>query len=488
MRGDEARKGEPNAHAIKDGDNALLAQLDEKDRQDSRGMKVQTDAGTPAPSEQPMDLLVAGSKEGDSNFPGNPNVKLVTPEEKNSYYTWRDTAALQAKDGAGLPPVVTQRDSLDPNDQPQSTAIGLGPTAHRALKQESVAAAKPAGRASGALQSQASKGTYNSLGPGDPFTAPSQKSREELGVAYGGKRGSRLDDSRAQLEGKAKADESAKKLAKQEQDFTKHLGDLEEQDTFSPGQAPAKAPADEAQVRLRQLLERADSAEVERLARLRGAQMQVNGGLHDFGYISGEDRDNELSLRQLYFQLTPEQRAQLLDQECRRVFDGCRRRPDERPRDMFFRYWGDNPFEITALDSLSTFSVDVDTASYALARRYLVEDKLPEKAQIRTEEFVNYFKADVAAPTHGTFAIHTDLAPSRFAQPANSTWTLRVVVRGKELAKEERKPLHLTCVIDCSGSMREQNRMETVKDTLRLLLTQLKGGDMVGLVAFRIAG
>ncbi len=232
------------------------------------------------------------------------------------------------------------------------------------------------------------------------------------------------------------------------------------------------------------MLERADSAEVERLARLRGAQMQVNGGLHDFGYISGEDRDNELSLRQLYFQLTPEQRAQLLDQECRRVFDGCRRRPDERPRDMFFRYWGDNPFEITALDSLSTFSVDVDTASYALARRYLVEDKLPEKAQIRTEEFVNYFKADVAAPTHGTFAIHTDLAPSRFAQPANSTWTLRVVVRGKELAKEERKPLHLTCVIDCSGSMREQNRMETVKDTLRLLLTQLKGGDMVGLVAF----
>jgi Ca-activated chloride channel family protein len=151
---------------------------------------------------------------------------------------------------------------------------------------------------------------------------------------------------------------------------------------------------------------------------------------------------------------------------------------------MFFRYWGDNPFEITALDPLSTFSADVDTASYTLARRYLVEGKLPEKAQIRTEEFVNYFKADVAAPKHGVFAIRTDLAPSRFAQPANSTWTLRVVVRGKELPKEERKPLRLTCVIDCSGSMREQNRLETVKDTLRLLLTQLNSADMVGIVAY----
>ncbi len=172
----------------------------------------------------------------------------------------------------------------------------------------------------------------------------------------------------------------------------------------------------------------------------------------------------------------------MLEVECQGA--RCCRLPNERPRDMFFRYWGDNPFEITALDPLSTFAADVDTASYALARRYLVEGKLPEKAQIRTEEFVNYFKADVAAPLHDTFAIHTDLAPSRFAQPANSTWTLRVVVRGQELAQSERKPLHLTCVIDCSGSMREQNRMETVKDTLRLLMTQLNAADQVGIVAF----
>jgi len=199
--------------------------------------------------------------------------------------------------------------------------------------------------------------------------------------------------------------------------------------------------------------------------------------------LYGGDDDAQREQR-YYWQLTPAEQQTYLDQRCRRILDGCRPMPNERPRDMFFRFWGDNPFEVAALDKLSTFSADVDTASYALARRYLNEGNVPEKAQIRTEEFVNYFKADVAAPTKGTFAIHTDLAPSRFAQPANSTWTLRVVVRGKELAKEERKPLHLTCVIDCSGSMREQNRMETVKDTLRLLLAQLNSADMVGIVAF----
>ncbi|MBK7642449.1 MAG: von Willebrand factor type A domain-containing protein [Planctomycetes bacterium] len=257
-------------------------------------------------------------------------------------------------------------------------------------------------------------------------------------------------------------------------------------DSFAPytwrdTQASSRPAADDVQDRVALLLQSAENAKGERLARLEDKTAQLKG----LGYTSGELRDNdEATLQQLYFKLSPAERAQVLDHECRRVFDSCRRRPNEAPRDMFFRYWGDNPFEITALDPLSTFSADVDTASYALARRYLVEGRLPEKAQIRTEEFVNYFKGDVPPPTHGTFAIHTDLAPTRFAQPANSTWTLRVVVRGEELAKEERKPLHLSFVIDCSGSMREQNRMETVKDTLRLLLTQLNAADQVGIVAF----
>lgn len=192
--------------------------------------------------------------------------------------------------------------------------------------------------------------------------------------------------------------------------------------------------------------------------------------------------------------ITPEvrtrYRGEYVDHWCRRILIDCRRRPNERPRDMFFRFWGDNPFELSALDPLSTFSADVDTASYTLARRYLNEGHLPQKAQIRTEEFVNYFKTDVPSPEKGVFAIDTVLAPSRFgnAGPTDATATqrdmLRVVIRGKDVAKAERKPLALTFVVDCSGSMKEQNRMEMVKHAMRLLVSQLDARDSIAIVKF----
>jgi len=498
------RKAEASSSEVEADQSTLLVQLDEKDKREQAGNKVLTDAGTPAASTAPVDMIVLGESapevmnpppvDASTLYPNNPNVPI---DPNSRYYTWRDTNGLQSKDGAIMPPAVTQRQSIDANEQ-QSTVIGAGTVAHGAATRGNAGPAGLAGRPAGAATSKLGKGTYR--GPGDSVTAgagggaagptssgaPAEKSREELGLAYGGERRSGVDDLKAQTEGKAKAEDLAKKSAETARENPGFSGAVNSESFFqSKADIQAPSPADEAQMRLRQLLERSDRAELERLAWLKGDAQSQDAGrrLRGMGYI-GDARDNEASLRELYFKLTPEQRAALLDQECRRVFDGCRRLPNERPRDMFFRYWGDNPFEITALDALSTFSADVDTASYTLARRYLVEGRLPEKAQIRTEEFVNYFKADVAAPTKGVFAIHTDLAPSRFAQPANSTWTLRVVVRGKDLAKEERKPLHLTCVIDCSGSMREQNRMETVKDTLRLLLTQLRDGDMIGIVAF----
>ncbi|MBK7878492.1 MAG: von Willebrand factor type A domain-containing protein [Planctomycetes bacterium] len=179
-----------------------------------------------------------------------------------------------------------------------------------------------------------------------------------------------------------------------------------------------------------------------------------------------------------------------VDHWCQRIRRHCERRPDEKPRDMFFRFWGDNPFELSALDPLSTFSADVDTASYALARRYLREGKIPEKAQVRTEEFVNSFKADVPPPTQGTFGITATLAPSRYgaANPGEATTSahdlLRVVIRGKDVAKTERKPLALTFVVDVSGSMKEQNRIEMVKHAMRLLVSQLDARDSIAIVKF----
>ncbi|MEZ5976338.1 MAG: von Willebrand factor type A domain-containing protein [Planctomycetota bacterium] len=169
---------------------------------------------------------------------------------------------------------------------------------------------------------------------------------------------------------------------------------------------------------------------------------------------------------------------------CQEIVVTCTPRPKDSLRDMYFRWWGDNPFVYTSSDPLATFAADVDTASYTLARRYLVDGYLPTKEQIRTEEFVNYFDGDVAPPTDAqTFAVESQVVQSPFGGGANR-YMLRVGVRGKVVPKNERPPMSLVYVVDTSGSMREGNRMELVKHSLRLLGTELDGRDQVGIVAF----
>ena len=226
-------------------------------------------------------------------------------------------------------------------------------------------------------------------------------------------------------------------------------------------------------------------------AALAGASVDVRDRLDDtdkdedyldaggfvFGVGDKEEARKVAERRRLREEDALRKRYDHLRAQCIAPWDG------KRPRDMFFRYWGDNPFELALLDRQSTFSVDVDTASYTLARRYLVENQLPSKEQIRTEEFVNYFKGDVPPPTEGTFAVATEFAPSLFGGDSNA-WMLRVAVRGKEISKSERQPVALTFVVDVSGSMREGARLELVKHSLRLLVSQLDPADSISLVKF----
>jgi Ca-activated chloride channel family protein len=191
------------------------------------------------------------------------------------------------------------------------------------------------------------------------------------------------------------------------------------------------------------------------------------GFLRELGYVDGDDDEHH---------------HVDLPARCDELVRFCRIRPQETPSMMFFRCWGDNPFEFAALDRLSTFAADVDTASYALARNYLARGLMPTKEQIRTEEFINSFATDVPAPLEDTFALALDLAPSRFAK--SGEWMLRVVLKGKEVAAAERPRLALTFVVDGSGSMQQENRLELVKHALRLLAGQLDGNDAVAIVAF----
>ncbi|PCH83025.1 MAG: hypothetical protein COB96_01240 [Planctomycetota bacterium] len=164
------------------------------------------------------------------------------------------------------------------------------------------------------------------------------------------------------------------------------------------------------------------------------------------------------------------------------------RRPHESPRDMFFRYYGDNPAVRAREDALSTFAADVDTASWALARNYLVNNNVPEKAAIRTEEFLNWFDFEMSAPADQDFAVYLNSAPSRYAHRQGEgeylPQLLNIGIKARAIAAGNRKPLNLVFVVDRSGSMRKGVRMELVKRSLELLIDQLRDDDTVGIVSF----
>jgi Ca-activated chloride channel family protein len=152
------------------------------------------------------------------------------------------------------------------------------------------------------------------------------------------------------------------------------------------------------------------------------------------------------------------------------------------PADMFFQDYGVNPFEDPAEDHLSTFALDVDTASYSLARRYVTDGQLPPPEAVRVEEFVNYFDQGYAPPPDVAFALYADGAPSPFH--ADGSYLLRIGVQGYQVPDALRKPAVLTFVVDVSGSMDMENRLGLVKRSLELLVERLRADDTVSLVVY----
>lgn len=158
--------------------------------------------------------------------------------------------------------------------------------------------------------------------------------------------------------------------------------------------------------------------------------------------------------------------------------------PNSAPyHDVFFQAHGTNPFIDTEDDALSTFGMDVDTASYAVTRRYLRDGNLPPPEAVRVEEFVNAFDYDYTPPTDDTFAIHLEGAPSKFGE-GKRLQLLRIGIQGYIVPDADRKDAKLTFVIDVSGSMSLETRLELVKKALRLLVDQLRDGDEIGIVIY----
>lgn len=151
--------------------------------------------------------------------------------------------------------------------------------------------------------------------------------------------------------------------------------------------------------------------------------------------------------------------------------------------DVFFKSSGTNPFIDTEDDALSTFGMDVDTASYTVMRRFLRDELLPPSEAIRVEEFVNTFAYNYTPPSDETFAIHLEGAPSKFGE-GKRLQLLRIGIQGRVIPDTDRKNAILTFVIDVSGSMDMENRLGLVKRALTLLVGQLRPEDKVGIVVY----
>ncbi len=161
---------------------------------------------------------------------------------------------------------------------------------------------------------------------------------------------------------------------------------------------------------------------------------------------------------------------------------GGTRNPNDRPYDLVYHeHYGVNPFVATEDDALSTFAIEVDDASWTVARRYLTDGHLPPAEAIRVEEIVNRLDAGFDRIEGDDFSLHADGAPSRFGVGYH---LLRVGVQARDIPAVDRRPAHLVFVIDISGSMDRENRLGLVKRSLRVLVNELNDDDRVGIVVY----
>jgi Ca-activated chloride channel family protein len=142
----------------------------------------------------------------------------------------------------------------------------------------------------------------------------------------------------------------------------------------------------------------------------------------------------------------------------------------------------DNPFRRVQDYPLSTFSIDVDTAGYSIARKYIEGNRLPPKSAIRIEELINYFDYDYSPPDDGRpFAVHIETATA----PWNQEHLLaRIAIKGMEFPMNERPRVNLVFLIDVSGSMDSPTRLPLVISSLKMLVNELNGTDRVAICVY----
>jgi len=143
----------------------------------------------------------------------------------------------------------------------------------------------------------------------------------------------------------------------------------------------------------------------------------------------------------------------------------------------------ENPFvRVVNRQALSTFSIDVDTASYANVRRFLMQNQLPPANAVRVEELINYFSYDYPAPKDNQpFATHLEVAECPW-QPKHRL--VRIGLQGKTIPRQERPGCNLVFLLDVSGSMKDHNKLPLLKQAMKMLVGQLNENDRVAIVTY----
>ena len=142
----------------------------------------------------------------------------------------------------------------------------------------------------------------------------------------------------------------------------------------------------------------------------------------------------------------------------------------------------ENPVKAVAQEPVSTFSIDVDTGSYANVRRFLNNGRLPPKDAVRIEEIVNYFPYSYPLPQDGRpFAVHTQTVDSPWQPEAK---LVKIGIQAQDTAKKNLPPANLVFLVDVSGSMNSPDKLPLVKKALRLLTQQLRAQDKVTIITY----
>jgi Ca-activated chloride channel family protein len=156
-----------------------------------------------------------------------------------------------------------------------------------------------------------------------------------------------------------------------------------------------------------------------------------------------------------------------------------------RPPENRERYDGEEVAAIMAVaeEPVSTFSVDVDTGSYTNVRRMLNQGGVPPQAAVRTEEMLNYFRYDYAAPRDRSrpFSITTNLTTTPWN---DETRLLRIGLRGYDIDRSERPAANLVFLVDVSGSMHSRDKLPLVQCSMAMMAEQLNPRDRVSIVTY----